>query len=214
MCSGTYLCQQSHIQPQQCCQPHSSSPHPLHKTSAPNSIGLRQRGERSCRSSHRSSSVLTLLSYYVGGGREAEGCRESLRPNILVLTSTCNSWVLNPFKSLARKSSGGGGQRHRGPRGTTQDKMCLPDCLHLLCIWHIVKKQGMWRSAIHYSCLKMIKAGPEQQLLLAGLKWIRKYQPVSLPTPPSPPKLAFQGEIGEGDSDPKTKTSKEMGQSS
>lgn len=121
MCSGTYLCQQSHIQPQQCCQPHSSPPHPLHKTSAPNSIGLRQRGERSCRSSHRSSSVLTLLSYYVGGGREAEGCRESLRTNILVLTSTCNSWVLNPFKSLARKSSGRGGGVRAAAQGTEGD---------------------------------------------------------------------------------------------
>lgn len=41
-------------------------------------------------------------------GKEAQGCNETLRQKIFVLASTCNSWVLNSFKSLARKLGVGG----------------------------------------------------------------------------------------------------------
>lgn len=80
------------------------------------------------------------------------------------------------------------------------------------------KNQDMWRSAIPSSCLKIMEGDLKQQLLKSFCSesfWqIRKDQPVSLLTLPTPTTLPFQGQVETGYTDPKNKIRKDIGQGS
>lgn len=92
---------------------HSSPTHTLYKASTQNGSELRAWRKKLQEFPQVQLHPNDLRLGLHEAGKEAQGCNETLRQKIFVLTGTCNSWVLiaNFIQIIGKEIVGGGGGR-------------------------------------------------------------------------------------------------------